>query len=116
MHLVPVERAHRHVIDEHQVCFAIEALPDPAVLRDRARRFALLSDPTRLSLLLAIQAAGPIAVTDLAVATGLNDPTVSQALRLLRAAGAVTATRDGRTMRYTISDPVLADLLDVPAP
>lgn len=114
MHLVPADRAHRHLIDEHQVCQAIAALPEPGEVRDRAQRFDLLSDPTRLSLLLAIRAGGPIAVTDLAVATGLNDPTVSQALRLLRTAGAVTATRDGRTMRYTISDPVLAELLDPP--
>jgi ArsR family transcriptional regulator, lead/cadmium/zinc/bismuth-responsive transcriptional repressor len=46
-------------------------------------------------------------VTDLAVATGFNDATVSQALRLLRAHG-VVAARDGRTMRYRFADPTFA--------
>ncbi len=111
MHLVPAERAHRHVIDEHRVCRAVEGLPDRAEVQAQASRFGLLADPTRLALLLCIHTAGPIAVTDLAVATGFNDATVSQALRLLRAAGAVTAARDGRTMRYTVAEPALLALL-----
>ncbi len=111
MHLVPADRASRHVIDEHRVCDAIAGLPEPDALAERARRFALLGDPSRLSLLLCIVAAGPIAVTDLAVATGLQDGTVSQALRHLRAHGAVRANRDGRILRYVLADEQLADLL-----
>lgn len=57
----------------------------------------------RYDLLLCVRAGLPSAVTDLAVASGFNDATVSQALRLLRAAGAVAAARDGRTMRYTVA-------------
>ncbi len=59
----------------------------------------------RYNLLLRVRAGLPSAVTDLAVASGFNDATVSQALRLLRAAGAVAAARDRRTMRYTVADP-----------
>jgi DNA-binding transcriptional ArsR family regulator len=111
MHLVPAERADRHVIDDTRVCQAIDGLADPAEVQAMAQRFALLADPTRLTLLLCIHAAGPIAVTDLAVATGFNDATVSQALRLLRAHGVVAAARDGRTMRYRFADPTFAALL-----
>ncbi len=41
----------------------------------------------------------------------MSDTAVSQALRLLRTAGAVTARKDGRTMRYRLTDPVLEGLL-----
>ena len=50
-------------------------------------------------------------MTDLAVATGMNATAVSQALRLLRAAGMVAAHRDGRVIRYTLTDPTVAALL-----
>ncbi len=61
-----------------------------------AQRFALLGDSIRLRLLLCIKAAGLISVCDLAVATDLNDVTVSQTLRFLRASHTVITERDGR--------------------
>jgi ArsR family transcriptional regulator, lead/cadmium/zinc/bismuth-responsive transcriptional repressor len=69
----------------------------------------VLADPTRLALLTCISAAGPISVSDLVAATGLNDTTVSQALRHLRATQIVSTQRDGRVIRYQMADgPVLA--------
>lgn len=55
---------------------------------------------------------GPIAVSDLAVATGLSHTTVSQALRFLRTSEAVSAERAGRVMRFQLADDYLAPLLD----
>ena len=63
----------------------------------------MLGDPTRLRLLLCIKAAGPISVSDLAVAAELNDVTVSQTLRFLRAHQTVTTERDGRVIRYQLA-------------
>ncbi|MFB7620973.1 ArsR/SmtB family transcription factor [Kitasatospora sp. NPDC056181] len=77
-----------------------------------SQRFSLLADPGRLALLIAVHRAGPICVTDLALATGIRDTTVSQALRLLRVTGIVSAARDGRTVRYVLRDPQIARLLD----
>ncbi|MDF2254712.1 ArsR/SmtB family transcription factor [Streptantibioticus ferralitis] len=111
MHLVPADRAHQRAIDEHTVCHAIEGIGDPQHVRTWAERFALLADPGRLSLLLAVHKAGPIAVSDLALATGIRDTAVSQALRLLRASGAVQADKDGRIVRYSLRDPEIARLL-----
>ncbi|NUQ99916.1 MAG: helix-turn-helix transcriptional regulator [Streptomyces sp.] len=111
MHLVPAERAGHRVIDGERVCDAIAAIGEPDSVRALADRFALLSDPGRLALLLALHAAGPVAVSDLAVATGMNDPAVSQALRLLRAAGAVEGERDGRVVRYRVVDEGITALL-----
>ncbi|WP_225832456.1 metalloregulator ArsR/SmtB family transcription factor [Streptomyces sp. NK08204] len=112
MHLVPPDRADRRTIDGHRVCDAIAALGEPGQVRAWADRFALLSDPNRLSLLLALHHTGPLAVSDLAIATGMNDPAVSQALRLLRAAGVVAGDKDGRVVRYRVVDADVRGLLD----
>jgi ArsR family transcriptional regulator, lead/cadmium/zinc/bismuth-responsive transcriptional repressor len=111
VHLLPADRADHRIIDEERVCEAIAALGDPEAVRARAQHFAVLADPTRLVLLTCIGAAGPISVSDLAAATGLNDTTVSQALRYLRATQIVTAERDGRVIRYLLADSPVAALL-----
>jgi DNA-binding transcriptional ArsR family regulator len=111
VHLLPAERADQRIIDGERVCQAIAALDDPAEIRARAQRFALVADPTRLAVLTCIQAAGPISVSDLAAATGINDATVSQTLRYLRAAQTVSSQRDGRVIRYELCDASVAALL-----
>ncbi|MCW2917142.1 MAG: transcriptional regulator [Actinomycetia bacterium] len=116
MHLVPPERAHRRVIDDHRVCEAIAGAGDGRDVRAWAVRFAMLSDPGRLTLLLCIHAAGPICVSDLAVAADMNDTAVSQSLRLLRSQGIVTAHRDGRVIRYELADATVHDLLHLVRP
>jgi DNA-binding transcriptional ArsR family regulator len=116
MHLVPAERAQQASIDEHRACEAIEALGEPEHVAVWAARFSLLSDPGRLALLLCIRHAGPISVTDLALATGINSTTVSQALRLLKTANAVTGIRDGRVIRYRLADQTLGAMLAMATP
>lgn len=112
MHLVPAERADHRVIDGHLVCDAIDAIGEPERVRAAADRFSLLGEPGRLALLLALHAVGPMAVSDLSVATGMKDPAVSQAMRLLRAGGVVAGDKDGRVVRYRIVDAATAALLD----
>jgi ArsR family transcriptional regulator, lead/cadmium/zinc/bismuth-responsive transcriptional repressor len=102
--VVPAEGSGHRVIEAERVCQAIAAIGPDAAIAARAKSFTLLGDPTRLTLLTCIQAAGPISVSDLAAATGFNDTTVSQTLRYLRATGAVTAERDGRVIRYRLAD------------
>ena len=116
MHLLPAERSGARVIDGERVCQAIAAIGSAEAVQAQARSFAILGDPTRLSLLLCIKAAGPISVSDLAAATGLNDTTVSQALRYLRASEVVTAERDGRVIRYQLADGLVTTLLDLGSP
>ncbi|MHB1788288.1 MAG: ArsR/SmtB family transcription factor [Acidimicrobiales bacterium] len=109
--MLPAQRADQRIVDGERVCQAIAALDHPKLIRDRARRFALLGNPTRLTLLTCIHVAGPISVSDLAAATGIADTTVSQTLRHLRASQTVIAERDGRVMRYRLADSSLAELL-----
>jgi DNA-binding transcriptional ArsR family regulator len=110
VHLLPADRSDHRVIDAERICQAIAAL-DQEVIQARARQFALLADPTRLTLLICIRAAGPISVSDLAAATGINDATVSQTLRHLRASQAVIAEREGRIVRYRLASTPIAELL-----
>jgi DNA-binding transcriptional ArsR family regulator len=112
VHLLPDERAGHRIIDAERVCRAVAAL-DSEDVRARARNFAVLADPTRLTLLTCISAAGPISVSDLAAATGIHEATVSQTLRYLRMAQVVSTERDGRIIRYQIADgPVTAFLTE----
>jgi ArsR family transcriptional regulator, lead/cadmium/zinc/bismuth-responsive transcriptional repressor len=112
VHLLPAERSGHRIIDGERVCKAIAAITCPSAdVQARAKAFAVLGDPTRLTLLIAIKAAGPISVSDLAAAAGLNDTTVSQTLRYLRAAQVVSAQRDGRVIRYRLADGPVAALV-----
>ncbi|MEU5366286.1 helix-turn-helix domain-containing protein [Streptomyces sp. NPDC005925] len=111
MHLVPADRAGRRAIDGHRVCDAVAAIGEPGHVRAWADRFSLLADAKRLALLLALHRTEPLAVSDLALATGMNDPAASQALRLLRAAGVVEREKDGRVVRYRVVDAEVRGLL-----
>jgi len=111
VHLVPADLSHR-ILDGELVCAALGALGECSDIGGWAQRFRLLADPGRLTLLVCIHRAGPISVTDLAAAAGMNDTTVSQALRLLRAGGTVAARRDGRIVRYRLADHHIAAILD----
>jgi DNA-binding transcriptional ArsR family regulator len=59
-------------------------VPD-ALIDDAARRFALLSDPTRLRILAVLIESGPLSVTELSGALGIAAPNVSQHLAQLNA-------------------------------
>ena len=63
-----------------------------------------LASPRRIEILHVI-ARGPIEVGRLAAAVGASQPNVSQHLAVLRSAGIVEAERDGREVRYRVTDP-----------
>ncbi|WP_158887248.1 ArsR/SmtB family transcription factor [Amycolatopsis anabasis] len=105
----PPER--RRLIDANRVDDAIEGLGDRETVREWAQRFAILADPSRLTLLVCIHYAKEICVSDLAAAAGMSDTAVSQALRLLRAHGLVAAHREGRVVRYRLADATVHDLI-----
>lgn len=75
------------------------------------QRFDLLSDPHRLEILLTLHRVPGIRVGDLAAALGRSENAVSQALRVLRQQGWVSATRVGRAVSYRLDDEIVHDLL-----
>ena len=56
---------------------------------------------------------GRLEVQELAHSLGLPQATVSQHLSVMRGVGLVTATRDGRTVRYELTDPEILTACDL---
>lgn len=81
-----------------------------AQLAAAAATFDLLSAPGRLHLVWLL-ASGEYDVATLAELTGANVPAASQHLAKLRAAGIVTARRDGRRQLYRVEDPHIISVI-----
>jgi DNA-binding transcriptional ArsR family regulator len=84
-------------------------VPD-ALIDEAARRFALLSDPTRLRILAVLLEQEPMTVTELADALGIAAPNVSQHLARLSAGRLVGREKQGRMVEYRTIEPSLSPL------
>ncbi|MEM6618770.1 MAG: metalloregulator ArsR/SmtB family transcription factor [Pseudomonadota bacterium] len=77
-----------------------------------AETFGLLSDPTRLSIVIACmeeeRAAGDIAAT-----VGTSPSLTSHHLRLLRSARILRSQRRGKQVFYTLADACVRSVLDI---
>ena len=73
---------------------------------------AALSDPIRLLILYTLNE-GSHNVTELATELGINQPTTSRHLKILRDRGLVETSRNGTTITYSLSDPRLIQALDL---
>lgn len=80
-----------------------------------AEMFRLMSDPTRLKIILACLDA-PASVGAMAERLGISASLVSHHLRLLRAARLLQSERRGRQVFYVVGDPhirsMLTDMVD----
>ena len=87
-------------------------VPD-SLIDEAARRFALLSDPTRLRILALLLEREPMTVTDLSDSLGIAAPNVSQHLARLSAGRLVGRDKQGRTVQYRTTDPSLRPLCEL---
>jgi ArsR family transcriptional regulator, arsenate/arsenite/antimonite-responsive transcriptional repressor len=80
-----------------------------------SRQFMALADPVRLRILsvLAIAPDGAVCACDLVEPVGKSQPTVSHHLKVLKAAGLVTAQRDGKNIWYAVVPAALDALREV---
>jgi DNA-binding transcriptional ArsR family regulator len=85
------------------VMAARRAIGDAPAMDRLAGIFAILADPTRMRVLVALGNA-ELCVTDLAVATGANRTTVSHQLRVLRQHRLVRRRREGKVVYYALDD------------
>jgi ArsR family transcriptional regulator len=85
------------------VMAARRTLGDAPPMERLAGIFAILADPTRMRVLVALGDA-ELCVTDLAAATGINRTTVSHQLRVLREHRLVRRRRDGKVVYYAVDD------------
>jgi ArsR family transcriptional regulator, lead/cadmium/zinc/bismuth-responsive transcriptional repressor len=76
----------------------IESLAAPAAAAKA------LSDPTRLTVAVALRDGGELCVCDLAWVCERSDKLVSHHVRALRAAGLVSSRRDGKMVMYSLTE------------
>lgn len=84
------------------------ACVDPRVMDEievlQAEIMRMLAHPRRLAIIHRL-AEGPVEVGRIAADLRISQPNVSQHLAVMRATGLVTADRNGREVRYRLSDP-----------
>src|SRR5229473_7562948 len=78
----------------------------------KAEFFKALAHPLRIRVL-EILVQGERSVHELQEALGVDQPTVSQQLAVLRTKNIVEARKEGTAVRYTVRDTSVRDLLDV---
>ena len=81
-----------------------------SALEDVARRFSLLSDPTRLRILGELNRAGEATVGEVAEAAEVSVANASQHLGRLALGGVVGRRHEGRTVVYRIIEPAIEQL------
>jgi DNA-binding transcriptional ArsR family regulator len=95
----------------HQELGADRKALDADEAKALAATLQALATPSRLLILDRLRR-GPSTVTELVDAIGMEQPAVSQQLRILRNLGLVTGNRAGRSIVYELYDDHVAALLD----
>jgi DNA-binding transcriptional ArsR family regulator len=102
------------MVDRERVAAVQEMMPSDEDVEQAADVFALLGDPNRLRLLVALLAGSEMCVCDLAAVTGMSESAASHAVRWLRAHRIVSSPRrQGRMMYYRLDDAHVRMLLDL---
>jgi DNA-binding transcriptional ArsR family regulator len=87
-----------------------EALPE-WVVECLSRLFSSISDQTRIRIVHALTEADRLNVSEIADFTGLSISAISHQLRLLRDRAMLHATREGRSVYYSLADEHLRALI-----
>ena len=77
---------------------------DERVIAAAAARAKALSDPTRMTVALALADGGELCVCDLAWITAKAENLVSHHVRALRSAGLADSRRDGKIVFYSLTE------------
>ncbi len=87
--------------------------PSGSLQAFKAEFFRALAHPVRIRILETLIGGGERSVQELQDALGLEQPIVSQHLAMLRAKNVVKARKEGTTVRYTLRDASIGDLLTI---
>jgi ArsR family transcriptional regulator, lead/cadmium/zinc/bismuth-responsive transcriptional repressor len=79
-------------------------LPEPEELERSAADAKALGDPTRLAVACALGAGETACVCDLAWIVGRDERLVSHHVRLLKGAGLARSERDGKMVKYELTE------------
>jgi len=80
-------------------------------IRDLSQVFKLLSDETRLRILVFLAQNGELHVTDLCNRLGQSQPAVSHHLALLRVSGLIESRREGKHNFYSVRTDFFGEML-----
>lgn len=89
----------------------MEKLPTLQEMEQISRIFKLLSDKTRLKILLSLEK-GERNVTSIAEIVNMEQSAVSHQLKLLRENRMVRSRREGKTIYYQLDDDHVFDILE----
>ncbi len=84
--------------------FDVEQFFPDAYIKRAVKVLKLISDESKLRIMLLLAKEGPCRVTDIAEILHMNQTTVSHHLSLLRNADLVTPDRDGKNIYYDVND------------
>ena len=102
----------KHIPDSETIENVRKELPGYDIIDAMAQFFGLLSDPTRLKIVIVLKKE-ELCVHEIASAIGISISAVSHQLRLLKTAKMVKNIRQGKMIYYTLDDEHIEQLLSV---
>jgi len=107
--IIMTDRRHSH---RREIASARATLADDGLVTDMAETFKVLSDPTRLKIVIAL-AQHELCTYDIAQVIGSSESVVSHQLRLLKALRLVRQRKEGKLVFTMLDDEHIDDLLRV---
>ncbi|CAM7391278.1 MULTISPECIES: metalloregulator ArsR/SmtB family transcription factor [Citrobacter] len=72
-------------------------------MRQPVQLFKILSDETRLAIVMLLRESGEMCVCEICAATAVSQPKISRHIAILREAGLVLDRREGKWIHYRLS-------------
>jgi DNA-binding transcriptional ArsR family regulator len=98
-------------VDEVKVSRVLRAMPSSEVLEDAAELFSVVSDPTRLRILIGLSKT-ELCVCDLAKVAGRSMTATSHQLQILRRLRLVTFRMEGKLAYYKLTSDLVRQLIE----
>ena len=112
MNIIPYIIIFEQLFKYDNVLDALRKIYHDQTIQSLAELFGILSDPTRLRIVSALQNS-ELAVTQVAAAVGMSLSAVSHQLRLLKSMKLVKYRKQGRSVFYSLDDAHIEQLLEV---
>ena len=90
---------------------ATTTMPDSETSRKLAEFYSAFADKTRVRIISALQAAGELAVSEVARIVGVSESAISHQLKLLRLLRLVSSRNEGRNVIYRLDDQHIDSIL-----
>jgi DNA-binding transcriptional ArsR family regulator len=109
---VPEKEINYMIADNERIDRIKESLASADLINAMSEAFKMLSDPTRIRILLALEN-GELCVCDIASLIKLSQPSVSHHLKALRQSGIIKYRKSGKMTLYSMKDTRISGLLAV---